>query len=200
VRITKLQLQDYKCFADLVLEGMGNRVVLVGPNGCGKSAILEAIAALKEYAGTYSPQPQVYFRQIPLVNRNALAWPDNVPLPVRGDRPFATISAEILLDDKEKAFVGSQAVARVSVRIDRSGEVVVTQSEGNLSKLFSHFDPESGIGVVDYISPTRIFPQQKIGSINLNSVSVNQQRTERIELPRSNYDSYNKFRTVKDFL
>jgi predicted ATPase len=199
MRITRLQLTDYKCFEDLTLEGLGHRVVLVGPNGCGKSAVLEAIAALKEFAGTYNPQPQVYHRTIP-VRGHTVAWPENSPLPIRGSQPTATISAELELDEAETAFVGGHATARVSVRIERSGEVVVTHSDGNAAKLFSHYDPDSGIGVMDYISPYRTFPPQKTVSINIGSISVNQQRMERIELPRPNYDAYHKFRYVKDFL
>jgi hypothetical protein len=53
---------------------------------------------------------------------------------------------------------------------------------------------------MDYISPNRTFPRQRVENINLAAVSVNQQRLERIELTRPNYDAYNKFRAVKDFL
>lgn len=200
MRITKLQLQDYKCFEKLVLDNLGNRVVLVGPNGCGKSAVLEAIAALKEYAGSYNPQPHVYVREIQVVNRHVMAWPDNTPVPIRGNQPSATISAEVKLDDTEKALAGGLDTARVGIRIDKSGEVTLTEADGNVANLFKHFDPESSIGVVDYISPNRTFPRQRVENINLGAVSVHQQRLERIELPRPNYDAYNKFRTVKDFL
>src|SRR3982074_2172010 len=103
MRITNLHLHDYKCFENLVLDNLGNRVVLVGPNGCGKSAVLEAIAALKEYVGTYNPQAHVYHRQIPPSQKQGMAWPDYVPLPIRGDRPSASVTAEITLDDAEKA-------------------------------------------------------------------------------------------------
>ena len=54
MRIKKLELTNYKCFEHLVLDELGDRVVLVGPNGCGKSAVLEAIAVMKDYVGTYN--------------------------------------------------------------------------------------------------------------------------------------------------
>jgi energy-coupling factor transporter ATP-binding protein EcfA2 len=200
MRITKLQIRDYKCFDNLVLDNLGNRVVLVGPNGSGKSAVLEAIAVLKEYAGSYQPGPQPYNRHFPVVNRQGMGWPENTPLPIRGNQPFATIFAELGLDDLEKGLAGTGETARVGIQIEKSGEVFVKQAEGNVAQLFRHFDPESGVGVVDYISPNRTFPRQLVQNINLGAVSVQQQRLERIELPRPNYDAYTKFRTVKDFL
>jgi predicted ATPase len=200
MRITKLQLENYKCFQNITLDNLSDRVVLVGPNGSGKSAILEAIAVLKEFIGTYHPSANVYYRSLPPTNRNALAWPDGVPVPVRGNEATATVTAELELDETEKTMAGGLARGKVGIKIDRSGEVSVLQAELDLQKLFSHFDPGSGIGVIDYISPFRTFPQQRVSNINLNAVSVTQQRIERIELPRPNYDSYSKFRTVKDFI
>jgi len=201
MRITKLQLQDYKCFENLVLDNLGNRVVVVGPNCSGKSAILEAIAVLKEFVGTYNPSKQVYVRQlIRPTNRQAPAWPEGVPLPIRGNAPFATVVAELEFAETEKTLAGGLTNGKVGIKIDRSGEVSVIQADSNVRTLLSHYDPASGIGVIDYISPYRTFPHQQVANINLNVVSLNQQRIERIELPRPNYDSYTKFRTVKDFI
>src|SRR5262249_31504860 len=152
------------------------------------------------YVGTYHQNPQVYHRSIPAAQRPGMAWPENVPLPIRGDRPNACVTAEVTLDDEEKAISGGLDKARVGIRIDKSGESFVTHADGNMANFFKHFDPGSRVGVVDYISPNRTFPRQRVENINLNAVSVNQQRLERIELPRPNYDAYHKFRTVKDFL
>lgn len=52
MKIRRLELQDYKCFAHLLLDGLGDRVMLTRPNGCGKSAVLKAISVLKEYVAT----------------------------------------------------------------------------------------------------------------------------------------------------
>jgi hypothetical protein len=66
--------------------------------------------------------------------------------------------------------------------------------------VFRHFDPTSGIGVIEYISPSRTFPQQRVQGLNLRAISIENLRIERIELPRQSYDAYQKFRHVKDFL
>ena len=129
-----------------------------------------------------------------------MAWPESVPLPIRSDRPSATVTADLTLDGAEKEMAGGIDKARVGIRIERSGEIVVTQSDGNVAKVFRHYDPASGIGVVDYISPSRTFPQQRVEGLNLGAISVENQRIERIELPRSNLNTYQKFRFIKDFL
>src|SRR5207249_2465361 len=142
MRITSLHLQNYKCFDDLLLDNLGQRIVLVGPNGCGKSAVLEAIAVLKEFAGTYNPKVNVYHRLLQSLNKHGLAWPDNVSLPIRGTEAAATITAEVAFDDAEKGLIGGLVNAKVSVLIQRNSEVVVSV-EGNVTRLFSHYDPES---------------------------------------------------------
>src|SRR5206468_2302256 len=62
-----------------------------------------------------------------------------------------------------------------------------------------HFDPDSGVGVVDYISPARTFPLQPVGGVSAGSISIDTQRNERIELPRYTAE-YNKFRQIKAYL
>ncbi len=67
MRITRLELTNYKCFEHLILDDLGEQVVLVGPNGCGKSTILEAIAVLKEYVGSYDPDLGVYRQTLTVI-------------------------------------------------------------------------------------------------------------------------------------
>jgi predicted ATPase len=199
MRITKLELSDYKCFKHLVLDRLESRVVLVGPNGCGKSAVLEAISVLKEYAATYNLNELIYNRNIPILNRHTASWPDQVPLPIRADRAAATITADFAFDEAEQAIVGN-ANSTISIRIDRSGEVIRTAgvTEG-VRKLFRHFDPASRIGVIDYISPHRTFPLQRVTTLDAQSVSIDRQRLERIELPQPTFD-YTKFKNIKRYI
>jgi predicted ATP-binding protein involved in virulence len=52
--IKKLQLQDFRCFAELVIDFHEHLTVLVAPNGQGKTAILEAISiALGTFVGAF---------------------------------------------------------------------------------------------------------------------------------------------------
>jgi|GEM_PF-6003466 len=201
MRITNLVLQDYKCFEYLELKDLGDRVVLVGPNGCGKSAILESIAVLKEFIGSYRPVQNPYGRTIAVAQKYvSVAWPSEIPLPIRGEQTVATISATIVLDEMEIQITGvSKAEYSLAVEIQRSGEVTFSSDNTGIAKLFQHYDPASGIGVLDYISPYRVIPLQKISTLDLNSLSLEQQRMERIELQRED-SNYQKFRSVKQFI
>jgi predicted ATPase len=199
MKITRLELKDYKSFESLVLDDLPSRVVLVGPNGSGKSSVLEAIATLKEFAATYNTNEGLYKRHIPLINITDTGWPNDIPTPVRSDRPTATISALFHFDEAETVITGADT-ASVSVQIERStGAVTTSGLTDGVRKLFRHFDPTSGIGVIDYISPHRTFPIQQLTTQNSQAVGIEQQRTERIEFQKPNYD-YQKFRNIKQYI
>lgn len=199
--IKKLELRDYKCFENIVLEDLGKRVVLVGPNGCGKSSILEAIAALKEYIATYNPNENYYYATLDGIQDHARRWRQGVPLPIRDKKPSATITAELGLDETEAQFCGdiSSIQISLSIRIDRNAKVVPTVNNQKVIQLFRNYDPSSEIGVIDYISPNRIYPIQRMNSLNMGILSIDQQRMERIELERPSFD-YSKFKSIKQFL
>jgi len=199
MRISRLELTDYKCFEHLVLDDLGNRVVLVGPNGSGKSSVLESIAVLKEYIGTYDPNVNLYMATIPVLNKHTTAWPQNVPLPIRSDQPSTTIKVLLDLNPAESAVVGGQEHVEASVTIDRSHEVARWSSHPNVGELFRHFDSASGIGVFDYISSDRRYTSQRLTSLDISRLSLDSQRRERIELPNEGRPSQ-KFSAIKHFI
>ncbi|HEV3165593.1 MAG TPA: AAA family ATPase [Isosphaeraceae bacterium] len=199
MKIAKLELKDYKCFERFVLDDLGSRVVLVGPNGCGKSSVLEAVSVLKEFSATYHQNESFYYRHIPLWDVHRAGWPADIPSPVRSDCASAVISASFEFDDTERAITGTDS-AIVSVQIERlTGMATTTGLTEGVRKLFRHFDPNSGIGVIDYISPHRTFPIQRLTSVTSQILGLEQQRNERIEFQKANYD-YQKFRNIKQYI
>lgn len=199
MRISRLELIDYKCFEHLALDNLGDRVVLVGPNGCGKSAVLESIAVLKEYVGTYDPNANLYREHLPVLNKHTTAWPQNQPLPIRSDQSSATIKVSLSLNPAESALVDGAGQVEASILIERTHEVTPWTSHPNVAKLFSNYDPASGIGVFDYISSERRYTSQRIKSLDLSKLSVDSQRRERVELPNESRPSH-KFSAIKHFI
>jgi predicted ATP-dependent endonuclease of OLD family len=198
MKITKLELIDYKNFESVILDDLGSRVVLVGPNGCGKSAILEAISALKEFVATYQPNESHYKRNFPSLG-SFPGWPPALPTPVRSGRPEAMISADFQFDETERTVAGTER-ATVSIKIDRAtGAVTSTGVTEGIRNIFRHFDPQSGVGVIDYIGPHRTLPIQRITNLNTQQLSNEQQRLERIEFQNTN-NNYQKFTNIKQYI
>ncbi len=199
MRVTRLELTNYKCFEHLVLDDLGDRVVLVGPNGCGKSAILEAIAVLKEYVATYDPNQARYSRPVPVAGHTT-AWPAGVPLPVRGACSNATINLTVSLNPCEAAVLRGPTESQATVCISAPhGEVTHNLMHSQLAELFRRFDPGSGVGVFDYISPHRQMPARRVTTLDAAELSLEAQRRERIELGAPG-GTTKKFAAVKQYI
>jgi len=55
VRITQLEIHNFRGIDHATIESDSTMVVIAGPNGCGKSCILDAIRLAKSVYGGYDP-------------------------------------------------------------------------------------------------------------------------------------------------
>lgn len=57
MKVSKVHIQEFKRFKDLTID-LGDSpkkiIALVGPNGCGKSSVLDAFIALGQSLGAYT--------------------------------------------------------------------------------------------------------------------------------------------------
>lgn len=53
MKITELEIKNFKSLKNAQMTDIPDIVVLAGPNGVGKSSVLEAILCFKEAVGTY---------------------------------------------------------------------------------------------------------------------------------------------------
>jgi hypothetical protein len=73
MRLTRLEIANFKALTYFTIEDAGDAVVLAGPNGCGKSCVLDAIRLLKSAYAGYNPNEwhnwfgefQINFQQRP---------------------------------------------------------------------------------------------------------------------------------------
>ena len=69
MKISEIRLKDFKRFKDLTISGLTESVkliVLVGPNGCGKSSLFDAIYGnVNQKIGRYNPSSGTYYDRIP---------------------------------------------------------------------------------------------------------------------------------------
>ena len=56
MRLESLLIRNLRAVDELQIEGIQHGVVIAGPNGCGKSSVLDAIRVLKSSMGGYDPQ------------------------------------------------------------------------------------------------------------------------------------------------
>lgn len=200
MRISRVELTDYKCFDHLVLDGIGDRVVLVGPNGCGKSTVLEAIAVAKEYVGTYQENKGAHTRAI-TPGRYRPGWPAEVPVPVRAGRPQAVVRVRLAFSVEERQRFPALPADGVDVTVTvlRDGEVQ-SEAPDPVRELFQYYDPDASIGVVDYIGADRVLPPSRLRQLDIGSLSPARQGQERIELPRAAGQPSQKFATIKQYI
>src|SRR6185369_5283821 len=53
MQLRHLTIQNFRAITDLTLDELADAVVLAGPNGCGKSCVLDGIRLLKSAYGSY---------------------------------------------------------------------------------------------------------------------------------------------------
>jgi energy-coupling factor transporter ATP-binding protein EcfA2 len=103
MRIANLEIANFKAIRHLRMNNLGDVVVVAGPNGCGKSCILDAIRFLKSAYAGYRQQNEWhhFFSEFQLNMENAdevrrLFFDRAVPI---------TISADFVLSDSEIDYV-----------------------------------------------------------------------------------------------
>ena len=67
MKITRLEIRNFKAIENITLEKLGNLVLIAGQNGVGKSCIFDAIRLLKSSYGNYNPNElQNWFNEFQL--------------------------------------------------------------------------------------------------------------------------------------
>lgn len=103
MKITKLKIENFKAIRYLELNDLSDVVVIAGPNGCGKSCILDAIRLLKSAYGGYRQQNEwhQFFGELQLDFNN----PTEVRRLFFDKDKEVKLFAEICLSDGEIAFI-----------------------------------------------------------------------------------------------
>jgi AAA15 family ATPase/GTPase len=104
MHITRLELHNFRCMSDLILENLPDTIALVSANGLGKSTILEAIIGAHDLVIPYH-QDQYPFRENWKGYAGVPAWPSHLRKPVRFGQAQASLSIQIGPNDSERAFL-----------------------------------------------------------------------------------------------
>ena len=107
MKITNLHIENFKATSSLHLENLGDSVVIAGPNGCGKSCILDAIRLLKSLYGGYHQQNEwnQWFGEFQLDMRDMGSSISNLQ---RDKTTPIVVSASIILTETEIEYIKSE--------------------------------------------------------------------------------------------
>jgi predicted ATPase len=106
MKITKLDISNFKAIKNISLSDLGDLVVIAGPNGSGKSCIFDAIRLIKSIYGGYQPNEiDQWFGEFQININNH--QPEMLSL-FRDKNTQIRIHIEISLSKKEKEFISSQ--------------------------------------------------------------------------------------------
>ncbi|MGD9842176.1 MAG: AAA family ATPase, partial [Steroidobacteraceae bacterium] len=103
MKISTLKIENFKALRNLEINSIGDMIVLAGPNGCGKTCILDAIRLLKSAYGGYIPnETQSWLNEFGITHK--LGHIETAPLLHDRTRSL-TIEAQFSLSESEIEFL-----------------------------------------------------------------------------------------------
>jgi predicted ATPase len=126
VRITSLSVKNFRAISDVDLTGLSDAVVLAGPNGCGKSCVLDAIRLLKSSYGSYEQdEVQQFFGEYQIDARRELR--EAVNLLQDKSQPMV-IEALFTFSEEERQYLRANLPVLATNRIYRQ----LTRNQGHI--------------------------------------------------------------------
>jgi len=171
MRISRLELKNVRVFSHLLLENIPDVVVLVSPNGLGKSTVLEIIAATHDIVGSYRSAGYPYKKNLVVdgqsLRPSAQVWPPKLPAPVRRGSDKAEVGVEIEANRVEEAYLKGKGISertgKASFVIEHERFITSQEVDPVASELFRYHAPRTGVGFIDYLPPVRIHLRRSVG-------------------------------------
>jgi predicted ATPase len=107
MKLTELSIKNFRAITSLKIDNLADAVVLAGPNGCGKSCVLDAIRLLKSAYGSYEQdEVQTWFGEFQIdLNRE----PRELLTLFQDTKTELQISGKFVLSEEEQTFLMENA-------------------------------------------------------------------------------------------
>lgn len=161
MKITALKIKNFRNIRNLEMNDIPNLVILAGPNGTGKSSILDAILFAKESIAPYYGSGRSLFE---IINRNTVTTNENhMEIVIKFHLSFEEI--EFL---KQNGFPKPEENPVLEIQHDGNGTRRNAPQE--LVTILSTLDRRNlrEIGMVEPIDAHRIFPPLQIENFNVD--------------------------------
>ena len=200
MKIKRLELKNFRTLKHIVLEDLPAVILLVSPNGRGKSSILEAIAGVHDLVAPYH-QENYGFQQL-WQQRHVKVWPPHLAPPVKLGEHRAEVAIEVEAEGPEQNYLkaaGIQtAIGRASFVIEGEKHITTDNSDDAIKRLFRYHNPKDGIGFIDYIRPVRFYLNRPLGNFS-NDMSDDRTKNVFMEFHHPS-NHHEKFASFKSFV
>lgn len=200
MRIVRLELTNFRTFGQAVIQDVPDTVVLVSPNGRGKSSVLEAIAGIHDLVTPYHQDHYPFTMQ--WQKRNVPVWPQHLPEPVKIGERRAEIRIEVQATGVEIDYLRtanvSEDIGKAHFAIEDGRHITKQESNETIRRLFQYHNPKDGVGFVDYIRPVRFYRSRQLG--DFASELTDQRLRQSISEFYRPYHEHEKFSGFKSFV
>jgi len=150
MKIMSFRIENFRNLRLAECESVPDFMVICGGNGCGKSALLEALMTAKEHAGAYGNFPFD-------------------PRAVSASESKATIKMNLSFSENERQFIKEKYghdcpdVEEIIIEIDKGGSARPIKSSPSAHQLLSYYGHARGSpGFFDYINAHRQIPKFRL--------------------------------------
>ncbi|MDZ4819556.1 MAG: AAA family ATPase [Planctomycetota bacterium] len=168
MHIKRLELRNFRAIGHAVFEDLPDCILLVSPNGRGKSSVLEAIAGAKDLVVPYH-RDDYQFKET-WQQRHVSVWPQHLADPIKIGERRAEINLEVEATGNDCDYLRSSGITEMvgtaQIVIEDGRRISDQKHNDTARKLFQFHGLAEGVGFVDYIRSVRFFNRREIGNFS----------------------------------